>query len=117
MKSFLQFSEALPAASPAPMGGGMPPSLGGGGMGGGMPPMPPPSLGGGGMGGGMPPMGGGDGGMQPVPVKTIDVMDVWEILKHSMKNMDKHEELNINYHRTHKDKKNINLVKNSSLLK
>ena len=112
-KSFLEFLHTLNEAPPAaPMGG----STGGGPLGGapGAPPgggLPPPPMGGGGMGGGMPPppmgMGGGDagGGQQPVPVKTIDAMDVWSILKHAVKDMDKHEELNIHYERKQAHKK------------
>ncbi len=60
-----------------PMGG--PPPMGGGGMGG------PP-----GMGGMGDPMGGGMGG-QPVPVKTISISDVWEILDKIVKG-EKYEE-------------------------
>lgn len=96
MKSFFDLNEALPP--PMPMGGaGLP-------TGGGLPPPPPPMpMGGGGMGLGgpslgAPPMGGGDQQQQqPIPVKTIDAMDVWNVLREAMKDMDKHDELNIKY--------------------
>jgi hypothetical protein len=90
-----------------PPGGGMPP------MGGGMPPM------GGGMGGppglGGPPMGGGmDAGQQPVPVKTINVIDVWKLLKDFSEHMDKFHDLNVNYNTYQRPKeKKIN---NSGLM-
>jgi len=89
-----------PPPPPPPPGGALGGAGGAGPIGGGMPPPPPM---GGGMGG--PPMGdpmggGGAGGQQqPVPIKTIDAMDVWEVLKKSVKDMDKYDELNINYER------------------
>jgi hypothetical protein len=74
-----------PGGGMPPMGGGMPPPMGGGGMGG------PPGLGG-------PPMGGGmDAGQQPVPVKIINVIDVWKLLKDFSEHMDKFDDLNVNY--------------------
>lgn len=97
------------------LGGGMGGGLGGGmgGLGGG--------LGGGGMGGGLGSGMGGGGmdpgaGQQPVPVKTIDAMDVWELIKHAYKDMDKHEELNINYDRKKTQPKKLVKGKKSSSL-
>lgn len=69
---------------------------------------PPPPLGG-------PP--GGDpmgGGQQPVPVKTIKVMDVWSILKEALADMDKYDELKITYER--KKKSEPKLPKKKSAL-
>lgn len=122
-KSFLQMLNEAPMP---PMGGSLggsppppPPSIGGGGMGG-----PSLGLGGGGgmggMGGGMGGLGGGMGdpgaGQQPVPVKTIDAMDVWEVLKNAYKDMEKHEELNINYGRKKPNQKKPIKNKTSSLM-
>lgn len=97
-------SEADPIGGGAPPGGALPPPTGGG-MGGGMP--PPPMGGGmggmgGGLGGGMGGMGGPQGGeQQPVPIKTIQAMDVWEILKHAVKDMEKYDDLSV-FHREKK---------------
>lgn len=107
-KTLLQLMNEAPPAMPMGGLGGGPPGLGGGPMGGlggpgggGLPP-PPPMGGGGGLGppplGGGPGMGGmGQGQQQPVPVKTIDVMDVWEVLKHAINDMERHKELNLKY--------------------
>lgn len=94
----------------------------GGGMGGGMPPPPPPGIGGGGLGGGMggglggPGMGDPSGGQQPIPVKTIDAMDVWNVLKDAMQDMEKFDELSIFYNRKKPKKAEKPVKKKSSLL-
>lgn len=86
------------APAPGGLGGGMPPPPGGGmggmggGLGGGMGGL------GGGLGGGMGGMGGAQGSQEPVPVKTISAMDVWEVLKNTVSEMDKHKDLSI-FHR------------------
>ncbi len=60
--------------------------------------------------------GGGGGGQQPVPIKTIDAMDVWEVLKKSVKDMDKYDELSINYERKKPKAKKEAPNKTSSLM-
>jgi hypothetical protein len=78
----------------------------------------PPSMGGGlggGLGGGM---GGDMTGQKPIPVKTIDAMDVWDILKKATKDMDKHEELSLHYggHKSKQTKKPSTDKQKSSLI-